>query len=234
MEVAMESSLLGIELGPLVNLERYDSVGIALWDAFPGTGNKPSEFAMTAGLAWNNVGYRTKAAAEHRGTFKQRFECEPRHALEQQFQQINHFFGFVTNVTAAAESLVYAAYISLLGKRGEALVEKNLKSLRADQLKVLQAEAKFADIGKLLKTEFDHMNMWWEMRDVLMHRGQPNRHIYVGGPKDAKTMLVTNPKASPADWTDEFHFEEMCCDEPAEWLRKLISEVSLLLEKALK
>ena len=230
----MESELLGIELGALVDIQAYDGVGKALWVAFPNIGDVPSEFAITGGVAWNNVGYRTRAAAENVEAFAQKFGANPKAPHEQMYAQINHFFAFLTNVTAAAESMVYAAYVAHLGLTKQSLTEAKLKALRNHQLSELLANAQLSDVGKLLKTRLDAKAPWWEIRDVLMHRGQPRRNLYVGGPKDSKTMLANNPKAAPADWIDELEFDATCGDELADWLRKLIGDVSPLLVKSLK
>jgi hypothetical protein len=229
----MESEQLGIELGALVDTQAYDAVSKAFWIAFPSIGDIPSEFAITAGVAWNNVGYRTRAAAENLEAFTQQFEANPKAPHEQIYAQINHFFGFLTNVTAAAESMVYAIYVAHLGLKKESLTTDNLKVQRKRQLNELMANAGLAEVGKLLKTRLDAKLLWWEMRDVLMHRGQPRRNLYVGGSKDAKTMLANNPKAAPAGWIDEFEFHANCGDGLADWLRKLIGDVSALLVKTL-
>lgn len=232
----MESGLLGIELGALVDVCVYDNVGKAFWIAFPSTGDKPSEFAITGGVAWTNVGYWARAAAENGETFALHFEKNPKAPHEQIYAQINHFFGFLTNVTAAAESMVYAAHIARLGFKEEGLTETNLKALRNAQLAALVADSRFAKLGTLLKTQLDGKAAWWEMRDVLMHRGQPRRNIHVslGGAKDPKTTLPSNPKASPQEWIDEFEFHATCGNDLADWLRLLIRDVSPVLLEALK
>lgn len=229
----MKSELLGIELGDLVDTPAYDSVGKALWAAFPSTGGTPSEFALTASLAWNNVGYRMRAAGDARGAFVQQFKANPEAPYEQIYAQTNHFFGFLTNVTAAAESMVYAAYIAHLGLTKEALTEANLKALRNAQQRALEANPSLTDVGRLLKTRLDAKRSWWEMRDVLMHRGQPRRNLYVGGPDDGKTMLAANPKSAPAGWINSFQLDATSGDELADWLSDLIREVSPALVKSL-
>lgn len=229
----MESGLLGIDLGALVDVCAYDKVGKAFWSVFPEVGNKPSEFAITAGVAWNNVGYRARAAAESREAFAQQFEKNSKAPHEQIYSQINHFFGFLTNVTSAAESIVYAAHIARLGLKQEPLRRANLRAPRKEQLADLTADARLTDVGTLLQTRLDGQASWWEMRDVLMHRGQPRRNLYAGGPKDSKTMLASNPKAPPQDWIDEFDFHATCGNELANWLKLLISDVSIALPKAL-
>jgi len=226
------SALLGVQLGALIEIAVFDKAGKAIWAAFERGAQSPAEHAVVASWAWNNVGYRARAAGEHREVFSGLFGDEPAASPERRYQQSNHFFGFATNAVAAAESLTFAVYVVQLGKRDIPLTERNLKVTRADQIKAIKSSPLFLALGEMLEERLAKVGDWWQMRDVLMHRGQPARNHYVGGPKHSKSMLARNPKATPDKWNNEFEFNAKSCDDFSHWLSELIGEAAPLLEKA--
>lgn len=229
----IESAVLGVQLGALIETAVFDRAAKAIWTAFEHVAQRPSEHAVLASSAWNNVGYRTRSASEHRDAFSRLFGSEPAASHEQRYEQNHHFFGFVTNAVAAAESLTFAVYVVLLGKSGVALADGNLRATRAKQLQAIRAEASFSELGDLLEDQLKQVGSWWEMRDVLMHRGSPTRNHYVGGAKHMKSTLASNPKAVPEQWENDFVSNARSCDDFADWLRKLILDAAPLLERAL-
>lgn len=54
-----------------------------------------------ATIGWTGLGYRARAASEHKELFGQLFHLEPAAPHETRYQQDSHFFGFVTNTAAA-------------------------------------------------------------------------------------------------------------------------------------
>jgi len=233
MAKSLESAVLGVWLGALVDSAEFDRTAKAIWAAFEHLPNPPAEYAVLASSAWNNVGYRTRSASEHRDIFCGLFGSEPAASHEERYEQSNHFFGFVTNAVAAAESLTFAAYVTYLGKTRKVLTDADLKAPRGKQLVTIRSDTSFTPLGDLLEDRLKDVGSWWEMRDVLMHRGAPPRNHYVGGPKHLKSTLATNPKAVPGKWENDFEFNARSCDDFASWLQRLLADAVPLLRQSL-
>lgn len=231
----MQSRVLGVSLGRLVDVAAYDAVALSIWAAFPHETGSPPEHAMQASSAWNNVGYRARAASEHRAAFAELFELEPAAPHETRYSQNTHFFGFVTNAVACAESLIHAAYMIHLGMTHVALTDKHLRTTPEIALKALAADARF---GSLVERLTHHRQrpvaqLLSDMRDTLMHRSSPVRNHFVGGAKHGKSMLARNPKSTPASWVNEFEFNAQACDNFESWLRELLADAMTELGAAI-
>jgi hypothetical protein len=233
LNARLESKGLGVHLGPLIAVERYDRVAEAIWRRFPAPAQGASEYAVAASIGWTGLGYRARGAGEHKEAFSQLFQLEPAAPQEQRYQQDSHFFGFVTNAAAAAESLVFAVHALALGIGGQELTEQLLKRQRGEMVRTIQAVKQLEGLGRSLQLSLDMALPLFEMRDVLLHRGRLPRNHFVGGEFDSKMTLASNPKAVPEEWEDTFVFGAESCDANAAWLGDLVSDSMTHLEVAL-
>lgn len=231
----MESKVLGVSLGRLVDVTAFDSVALKIWAAFPHETGSPPEHAMQASSAWNNVGYRARAASEHRAAFAELFGLEPAAPHEIRYSQNTQFFGFVTNAVACAESLIHAAYMIHLGLTHVTLTDKHLRAPPEIALKALAADARFGSLAARL-THYRQQpvaQLLSDMRDTLTHRSSPVRNHFVGGAKHGKSMLARNPKGTPSAWVNEFEFNAQACDNFESWLRELVADAMAELAAAI-
>lgn len=229
----LESTSLGVHLGPLIPVERYDRVAAAIWRRFPEPAQGASEYAVMASIGWTSLGYRARGASEHKESFSQLFRLERVATPEQHYQQDSHFFGFLTNTAAATESLVFAVHVLALGIEGQKLTDELLKPRREKMFEAIKTVKQLEELAELLRLSLGRAKPLFDMRDVLLHRGRPSRNSFVGGPYDGKTTLANNPKAVPEKWENEFVFGAESCDSYAAWLGDLVSDSMTHLEQAL-
>ena len=214
-------------------LPGYDNVAALIWAEFSSASGQ-SEHAVASSEGWAGVGYRARAASEHRKAFRPLFELEPASTMQKRYLQDKHFFGFVSNAAAAAENLVYSVYVLALGINGEVLTDKSLKASRSVMLTKIRAVNRLHGLGDSLQGSFDGSIPLFEMRDTLLHRGRPPRNHFVGGPFHGKMTVAANPKASPTEWANTEVFDGLSCDAPAQWLAKLVRESITHLERVLE
>ena len=231
--MSVESKSLGVCLGPFIPIEPYDKVAAAIWARFPSMSSNASPHAVAASVGWTGLGYRARSASEHKTAFSSLFDLEPAATPEQRYQQDNHFFGFVTNIAAAAESLVFSVHAVALGIDGQELTDQLLKRQRGAMVSAVCRVDQLKDLGSSLQKSLDLATSLFDMRDMLLHRGRPPRNHFVGGEYDGKITLATNPKASPEKWTNRFVFDAGSCEPDARWLNTLICDSIASLERIL-
>jgi len=228
----LESTGLGVPLGPWIPIGRYDRLREAIRNRLPAP---PGHFehAVAASVGWSGLGYRARSASEHKEAFSQLFQVEPAASHEQRYQQDSHFFGFIVNATAAAESLVYAIHAVALGVDGVPLTDGLLKRTRHEMINAIQAVPQFEVLGRCLKALMKVAVPLFEMRDTVLHRGRLPRNHFVGGEYHGKMTLARNPKSAPEKWENNFVFGIDSCDAYAAWLAGFISEMVAHMEQAL-
>jgi hypothetical protein len=227
------SGVLGASLGPLVETAAYDTVLLRAEGVLPDpVHRKPFS------TGWTGLGYRAFGAAEHIAAFRGLFGNEPAASPEERRQQDGHFFGFVTNASAAAENLLYAAHVLAWGFENQPPTEAALRAQRNQILPKLEGTPATAALGRGLRAKLDEdvATELFAMRDFVVHRGRLARHhtVQLGlGNDKGRVTIARNPKDLPSAWVNDFDFTAAAMDPWEAWLRDFIALGHKLLLEAL-
>ena len=224
------STTLCIPLGRYIPLPEYDELNKMAWSA-----HLSATDARAFGQGWLGMAQRALGASKHYDAFAVAIKNGTNASHLESYEQDEHFFGFVTNATAAAENLIYAALALSYGLKGATPTAKELRVNRDDALKAVIRSSVLAEFGLQLEKQVDDeiARTLFEMRDVVLHRGRPPRNQYVGGPYSGKATVASNPKAPSEEWDNDFVFDVSCLDAWADWLRRTIDIGMVVLFRCL-
>ena len=214
------SNALGIPLGRFIDVESFDGICKLGWERLPNRGHRE-----LFGMGWNGVGKGARAAELHADAYDRLFSNEPAASAEERFRQDDELFGFVTNAMAASEALVFSSFILARAYDNKPLKEADLKTLLGGMLEDINAVPQTEVLGGFLGSARadDHGRSLIEFRDVLLHRGRPSRHHWVGGRHHGRITVASNPKGIPSSWQPDTYLESGGLGSWGDWLDQYVA-----------
>ncbi|MBU1357896.1 MAG: hypothetical protein KKC79_08340 [Gammaproteobacteria bacterium] len=174
------------------------------------------------GSSWNGAGVRLKSTARHASDFRMLFDGGTDVPSDTHFEQDATLFDTVANATAAAENVLFAAYLLAVFPSVPSPFRKALKQPRDQMIERVLGASRTHRLGEFLGDSFDKKaaSMLYELRDFLLHRGRLSRNHFVGGPFSGKMTVARNAKSHSSEWENDLVFGETLLDEPLDWLKE--------------
>lgn len=218
--MAVISSTLGVPLGALIDVGRFDLVYRLSCTALP-----DYDHQQLFASGWFGLGYRARTADERSIEFAAAFP--PGQSAETHYTQEFTLFDFVLNACAAAENIVFASFIAARATEPGQLNDGDLRAHKRAMVAAIKAAPRTEFLGDFLSNSLaDDVGLrLTELRDFLVHRGRPPRWLTISlgapGPLDGLT-LPRNPKAIPKAWLNDFKLNAETLLPYLSWLAALI------------
>lgn len=213
------SAALAVDLGPLVDVTVHDAVTMRSSKLMM---PDHRDHYLLFGAAWNGVGVRLKSTALHAAHYGTLFDGGTALPAETHFEQDAALFDTVANATAAAENVLFAAYLLSVFPSVPRPFNKALKQRQDQMVERVLGASRTQRLGEFLRDSFDKKgaHLLYELRDFLLHRGRLSRNHFVGGPFSGKMTVARNAKSHSSEWENDLVFGETLLDEPLDWLKE--------------
>ncbi len=193
-------------------------------------------------VAWNGLGYRFRAMAEHDEKYILSTIKPKPHSHEDLYIQGNEFFSFFYCGVSALDCLFFSIY-----NIGSLLDTVTFPVMDAKELDI-----KRVDVKQKFRSKFtgDTLSIsltniikdpmckgFYDYRNVLSHRGLLPRNIYAGGERDGTITIPINPRESSHNWIYDLPFDKDTTSSYRLWistkLTNILSDVEVFCKSRL-